>query len=72
MEEVLREPVELTDTDLDVVAGGFGAAAAASTGNTAVAATSVGGGLAVAVVGGALVNFTPILHLFSKLVRHRF
>jgi bacteriocin-like protein len=68
MEEVLRE---LSDTELDAVSGGA-AAAAASTGNTAVAATSVGGGLSVAVVGGALVNFPHILHLFSKLVRHGF
>jgi hypothetical protein len=83
MEEALRDPVELTDTDLDVVAGGFGSAAAASTGNTAVATTFVGGGLSVAAVGGglsvaavgdglsvALVNFTHVLHL--SLVRHGF
>ena len=74
MEEALRDPVELTDTDLDVVAGGFGSAAAASTGNTAVATTFVGGGLSVAAVGDglsvALVNFTHVLHL--SLVRHGF
>jgi hypothetical protein len=66
MEEVLRE---LSDTELDAVSGGA-AVAAASTGSTAVAATSVGGGLSV-----ALVNSTHFLHLFLKwvpLVRHGF
>jgi bacteriocin-like protein len=65
---------ELSDTELDAVSGGAVAVGASSSGDRAfaVAATFVGGGLAVAVVGGALVNFTPILHLFSKLVRHRF
>jgi bacteriocin-like protein len=61
MEEVLRE---LSDTELDAVSGGAAAAAATTS-----------GGLSVAVVGGALVNFTPILHLFSKwvpLIRHGF
>jgi hypothetical protein len=43
MEEILREPVELTETELDAVAGGAGAAAAGAGSHAAIAVASTGG-----------------------------
>jgi lactobin A/cerein 7B family class IIb bacteriocin len=54
MEELLREPVELSDTELDIVTGGVAAAASAVGGNSAGAATTLGtgGGLATFILFG--------------------
>ena len=52
MEEILREPVELIDDDLDEVAGGLASSAAASSGLTAAGATSTVGGISQAFLNG--------------------
>jgi hypothetical protein len=47
VEEIIREPIELSDTDLDLVAGGFGSVAAGA-GSTGAAAGGTAAALTIA------------------------
>jgi hypothetical protein len=60
MEQILREPVELTDGDLHLVAGGTASAAAASGTNQAAAVSAAGAASEVFSSPLAIVGFTGV------------